>query len=47
MQIWKDGIYADRNAKDYKMETMAVNKQSKVKISMTTGGGWVAIISKK
>ncbi|HMG07399.1 MAG TPA: glycoside hydrolase family 97 protein [Mucilaginibacter sp.] len=47
MQIWKDGINADRNAKDYKMETMAVNKQSKVKISMTTGGGWVAIISKK
>jgi alpha-glucosidase len=47
MQIWKDGINADRNAKDYKMETMAVNKQSKVKMSMTTGGGWVAIISKK
>jgi alpha-glucosidase len=47
MQVWKDGINADHNAKDFKMLTETVTKNSTVKINMTTGGGWVAIISKK
>jgi alpha-glucosidase len=47
MQVWKDGINADRNAKDFKMLTETVTKNTKVKVDMTTGGGWVAIISKK
>lgn len=47
MQVWKDGINADRNAKDFKMETISVNRNSKIKISMTTGGGYVAVIAKK
>jgi alpha-glucosidase len=47
MKIWKDGINADRNAKDFKMETMDVSKSSKININMTTGGGCVAIITKK
>ena len=46
MQVWKDGINADKNAKDFKMETVQVTKASKINISMTTGGGWVAMISK-
>ncbi|WP_407428459.1 glycoside hydrolase family 97 protein [Arcticibacter sp.] len=45
MDIWKDGINADRNAKDFKMETIEVDRNSKVNMSMTTGGGWVAKIS--
>ncbi|MBS7564091.1 glycoside hydrolase family 97 protein [Mucilaginibacter sp. Bleaf8] len=47
MQVWKDGANADKNAKDFKMETLEVNKNSKVKINMTTGGGYVAILHKK
>jgi alpha-glucosidase len=47
MQVWKDGINADKNAKDFKMETIAVTKGSKVKLNLTTGGGWVAILTKK
>ncbi|WP_207532118.1 glycoside hydrolase family 97 protein [Desertivirga arenae] len=42
MDVWKDGINADRNAKDFKMESLEVNRNTKHKISMTTGGGWVA-----
>lgn len=47
MHVWKDGINADKNAKDFKMETIDVTKNSKVKIKMTTGGGYVARIIKK
>ncbi|MCW3093824.1 MAG: glycoside hydrolase family 97 protein [Ferruginibacter sp.] len=46
MQVWKDGINADRNAKDFKMETINVDKASSITIKMTTGGGYVARIAK-
>ena len=46
MYVWKDGINADRNAKDYKMETIDVTKESDITIKMTTGGGYVARIVK-
>lgn len=44
MQIWKDGVNADRNAKDYALETVRVKKGDKVTIKMAPGGGYVAII---
>jgi alpha-glucosidase len=47
LQLWKDGINADHNAKDYKMQTISVNKNTKLKVSMTTGGGFAGIITKK
>ncbi|MBF9253104.1 glycoside hydrolase family 97 protein [Pontibacter sp. 172403-2] len=46
MQVWKDGINADRNAQDLKTETLSVNKNSAVTVSMAKGGGWVARITK-
>lgn len=46
MLVWKDGINADRNAKDFKQETIEVTKDSKVKIKMVTGGGYVARLVK-
>lgn len=46
MHSWKDGINADRNAKDCKMESAKVNNRSPLKISMTKGGGYVARIVK-
>jgi alpha-glucosidase len=47
MELYKDGINADQNAKDFKIETIEVDKTTKLKISMTTGGGFAAIIFKK
>lgn len=47
MHIWKDGINADRNAQDYKMEEITVDKNSKVPVVMNIGGGWAARIVKK
>jgi alpha-glucosidase len=44
LKVWKDGINADRNAKDFKMETIKVTKNTKLKVNLTTGGGWVGIV---
>ena len=44
MRVWKDGVNADRNAKDYQMETVRVKKGDKITIKMAPGGGYVAII---
>jgi alpha-glucosidase len=46
MLVWKDGINADRNAKDFKMETISVTIDSTITISMAKGGGYVARIIK-
>ena len=46
IDIWKDGINADRNANDYKKISQPVNKNTKLDIHLAPGGGWVAIISK-
>lgn len=44
---WKDGINADRNAKDCKRESGTTDSHSKLTIKMTKGGGYVARIRKK
>jgi len=45
MEVFKDGINADRFAEDYKLQTLEVNKNSKISVQMSAGGGWTAIIS--
>jgi len=47
MYIWKDGINADRNAKDFKMEKMEVNKNTKITMNLAKGGGFVARLVKR
>ncbi len=47
MQIWKDGINADKHAADFAQEELQVNSSSKIKVEMAAGGGWVAIISEQ
>ncbi len=47
IDVYKDGMNADRFAEDYKMETLEINKNSKIIAKMAAGGGWVAIISKQ
>ncbi len=44
LEIWKDGSNADKYASDYKKEKTTVNADSKIRIKMAKGGGWVAII---
>ncbi|WP_443947222.1 glycoside hydrolase family 97 protein [Pedobacter sp. AW1-32] len=46
MLIWEDGPNADKNAKDFKQKTLEVNRNTKLKINMTTGGGYVARLIK-
>lgn len=45
MEIYKDGVNADRFAEDYKIERTEVNQNSKITAEMAAGGGWIAIIS--
>ncbi len=46
MQVWKDGINADKHAADFAQEKLQVNSESKINVKMAPGGGWVAIIKK-
>lgn len=47
MHVWKDGVNADRNAKDFQMETLKVKKGDPVHIKMAAGGGYVARLVKE
>jgi alpha-glucosidase len=47
IEIFRDGINADRHAQDYRHLNQEVKAGEKVKISMVSGGGWVARISSK
>ena len=44
MDAYQDGVNADRNASDYKKITSTVNRATKVKLPLASGGGWVARI---
>lgn len=46
MKVWKDGKNADKYAADYTVEELDVPKDSIIKIKLSPGGGWVAIIGK-
>lgn len=43
-EIIRDGINADRDGTDYKLETAVVSGDSKLTIHLAPGGGWVAKI---
>jgi alpha-glucosidase len=44
--VFKDGINADRDATDYKKETIKITSGDKVKIQLAPGGGWAARIER-
>ena len=46
IELFKDGINADRAACDYKKEVIPVPTDRKVKVKMAPGGGWAAKIYK-
>ncbi|HWB93834.1 MAG TPA: glycoside hydrolase family 97 protein [Puia sp.] len=44
--VFKDGVNADRDATDYKKETIRIHSGDKLPIQLYGGGGWVARIKK-
>ena len=44
MEIFRDGINADRYASDYKRIVQSISKFDKKKIKLAPGGGWTAIV---
>jgi alpha-glucosidase len=44
MEAYQDGVNADRNASDYKKITTQVNRNTKLKLPLASGGGWAARI---
>jgi len=45
IEIYADGINADRYGNDYKKDTAEISVADKMKIKLAPGGGWAAIIS--
>lgn len=46
IEIYKDGVNADRYASDYKHEILEINNKSSLKIHLASGGGWIGKIRK-
>jgi alpha-glucosidase len=44
MEAYQDGVNADRYASDYKKTTTQVNRSTKLKLPLASGGGWAARI---
>lgn len=47
LEIWQDGINADRDANDYKKVSRTINKNTKLDIHLAPGGGWAGILSEE
>tara|TARA_B100001057_G_scaffold486238_1_gene567114 strand:- start:650 stop:1024 length:375 start_codon:yes stop_codon:yes gene_type:complete len=47
VQIYKDGINADRNAMDYKVDQKTMSSGTLLNVQMSSGGGFSAIFTKK
>ncbi len=46
MQVWKDGVNADKQASDFNYEEVNVTPKSVTPVELAPGGGWSAIITK-
>jgi len=46
LESWQDGVNVDRHASDFKFRTQSVSDQSRIKMQMAKGGGWVGVITK-
>lgn len=47
IEIFKDGMNANKFAEDYKKESKTVDNTTKINAKLAKGGGWSAIITKK
>ena len=46
-RILKDGINADHDAEDYRIDNFTVNANSSIKVHLASGGGFVIAITPK
>ncbi|SFW23769.1 glycoside hydrolase family 97 protein [Chitinophaga sancti] len=46
MELWKDGLNADRNAKDFKLEKRAIANGAHLPLKLAQGGGFVIRLTK-
>ena len=46
VQIFRDGVNSDKNARDYAVEEATVNANTSMNIKLNKSGGWVAIATK-
>lgn len=44
--VFRDGVNADRNANDYKIEQQNIVSGKKLKVKLAPGGGWAAVITR-
>jgi alpha-glucosidase len=44
MDAYQDGVNADRDASDYRKTVTSVNRSTKLKLQLASGGGWAARI---
>lgn len=45
--LFRDGINSDLVAKDYKKETLLINRKSVVDVKIYSGGGFIMKVTKK
>jgi len=46
LESWQDGVNVDRHASDFKFQTQSVSDQSRIKMQLARGGGWVGVMTK-
>ena len=46
MEVFSDGVNADKHGEDYRHVTVNAGSPGKLEISMAPGGGWVAKITR-
>lgn len=46
-EVLKDGINADHDAEDYRIDNFTVNANSSIKVHLASGGGFVIAITPK
>ena len=47
LEIWQDGINANKHAADYLKKTLNINNKTTLPIHLASGGGWVGILTPK
>ncbi len=43
LQIYQDGVNADRNAMDYRKSEMTISRRDRLNIHLAPGGGWIGV----
>ena len=41
LEVWRDGVNADRNGQDFAHSTQTVSSRDKLTLELAPGGGWV------